>query len=207
MGQFHFEPDSYLEYVRLEVPAYDELEETVAGAAGAVHAERILDLGAGTGETARRVLERQPAARIVLLDSSAEMLALAREIVPGERLERVLVQRLEDPLPAGPFDLVVSALAIHHLESEDKQALFRRIAEVLRPVGRIVLADLVVPDDPERAPTPVSSPFDRPDRLDDQLTWIGVTGLEPSVIWSRDDLVVISADRPNAEKGGTSDAR
>ena len=199
MSQSRFEPDSYLEHVRLEVPAYDELEDKVAEAAGAFEAERILDLGAGTGETARRVLERQPVARVVLLDSSAEMLARAREVVPGKRLEQVVVQRLEDPLPAGPFDLVVSALAVHHLESEDKRTLFGRIAEVLRPGGRFVLADVVIPNDPERTPTPASSPFDRPDRLDDQLVWIGAAGLEPYVVWSSDDLVVITADSPNNE--------
>jgi len=199
VSQNHFEPDSYLEFVRLEIPEYDELEETVAEAASTPAAARILDLGSGTGETARRVLERHPGASIVLVDSSAEMLAAAREALAEDRVESVLVQRLEDPLPPGPFDLVVSALAVHHLESADKQVLFQRIAEVLKPRGRFVLADVIVPQDPELASTPVSSEFDRPDRLDDQLAWIGEAGLEPHVLWTRDDLAVIAAHRLKKE--------
>ena len=199
MAQNHFEPDSYLEFVRLEIPEYDELEEVVAEAASAVAAARILDLGSGTGETARRVLERHAGASIVLVDSSAEMLTAAREALAKDRIESVLVQRLEDPLPAGPFDLVVSALAVHHLESADKQVLFQRIAEVLRPGGRFVLADVVVPQDAELAATPGASEFDRPDRLDDQLAWIGDAGLEPDVLWTSNDLVVIAARRPDTE--------
>ena len=68
MAQNHFDPDSYLEFVRLEIPEYDELEEIVAEAASTPAAARILDLGSGTGETARRVLERHPGASIVLVD-------------------------------------------------------------------------------------------------------------------------------------------
>jgi tRNA (cmo5U34)-methyltransferase len=199
VAQNHFEPDSYLEFVRLEIPEYDELEETVAEAASTSAAARILDLGAGTGETARRVLERHPGASIVLVDSSAEMLAAAREALAEDRVESVLVQRLEDPLPPGPFDLVVSALAVHHLESADKQVLFERIAGVLKPGGRFVLADVIVPRDPGLASTPVISEFDRPDRLDDQLAWMGEAGLEPSVLWTNGDLAVIAARRPEME--------
>lgn len=199
MAQNHFEPDSYPKLVRLEIPDYDELENVVAEAASMPAAKRILDLGSGTGETARRVLARHPGASIVLLDSSAEMLAAAREALAGERIENILVQRLEDPLPAGLFDLVVSALAVHHLESADKQALFRRIGALLEPGGRFVLADVIVPDEPELASTPVASDFDRPDRLDDQLAWMGEAGLEPRVLWKRGDLVVIAAPRSETE--------
>ncbi len=196
MAHHHFEPDTYPDRVRDKVPRYDELEDAVAGATETLAATRILDLGSGTGETARRVLEKHPDARVVLVDSSAEMLEAARESLAEDRVEQIVVQQLEDPLPDGPFDLVVSALAIHHLESSDKQVLFRRIAEVLAPGGRFVFADVIVPNDPERVATPVSSPFDRPDRLKDQLTWIAEAGLESRVVWSSRDLAVVTGDRP-----------
>jgi tRNA (cmo5U34)-methyltransferase len=192
--QFH--PDSYPERVRGKVPQYDELEDTVAKATEALAATRILDLGAGTGEAARRVLEKHPGARAVLVDASAEMLEAARETLGEDRVEQIIVQRLEDPLPDGPFELVISALAVHHLESADKRLLFRRISEVLAGGGRFVLADVFVPDDPERAVSPISSPFDRPDRLDDQLSWLSEAGLEPQVVWSSGDLAVVTGDRP-----------
>jgi len=132
----------------------------------------------------------------VLVDASAEMLEAAREVLAEDRVEQVIVSRLEDALPDGPFDLVVSALAIHHLESDGKRLLFRRIAEALGPGGRFVLADVIVPDDPSRAVAPLDSPFDRPDRLDDQLDWLSEAGLEPRVVWTSGDLAVVSCDRP-----------
>jgi tRNA (cmo5U34)-methyltransferase len=200
-AQNHFEPDSYPIEVRREIPDYDELQDAVAEAASAAAARRILDLGTGTGETAKRVLARQPEASIVLLDSSREMLEAARGLLPEGRIEQVLLQRLEDPLPPGPFDLVVSALAVHHLESGDKQALFRRVGEVLAPRGLFVLADVIVPDISELATIPIDSPFDRPDRLDDQLAWIGEAGLKAIVAWSKNDLAVIVAEQPT--RGGS----
>jgi tRNA (cmo5U34)-methyltransferase len=196
VAHHHFEPESYPERVRSKVPQYDELEDALAGATEALAAKRILDLGSGTGETARRVLEKHSGARVVLVDASAEMLEAARLALPEDRVEEIVVRQLEDPLPDGPFDLVVSALAVHHLESADKRLLFRRIAEALEPGGRFVLADVVVPVDPNRAVLPLDSPYDRPDRLDDQLDWMKEAGLEPRVVWSSGDLAVVKADRP-----------
>jgi SAM-dependent methyltransferase len=107
--QFHFDPDTYLQIMRAEVPDYDALQEIVARAAGAVPAETILDLGTGTGETLRHVAARHPHARLVGIDESAAMLDIARRVVPGADLR---VARLEDQLPDGSFDVVISALAV-----------------------------------------------------------------------------------------------
>ena len=52
-GQFHFNPETYLENIRNEVPDYDELHETVAKIATSSEVKRFLDLGAGTGERRR----------------------------------------------------------------------------------------------------------------------------------------------------------
>jgi tRNA (cmo5U34)-methyltransferase len=133
---------------------------------------------------------------VLLVDASAEMLEAARLTLPEDRIEQIVVQQLEDPLPEGPFDLVVSALAIHHLESADKQLLFHRIAAALAPGGSFILADVVVLDDPGQAVLSFGSPYDRPDRLDYQLGWMEEAGLKPSVVWSSGDLAVVKADRP-----------
>ena len=196
VAHHHFEPESYRERVRSKVPQYDELEDALADATEALTATRILDLGTGTGETARRVLAKHPGARVVLVDASVGMLAAARLALPEDRIEEIIVQHLEDPIPDGPFDLVVSALAVHHLESAHKQLLFRRIAAALMPGGRFVLADVIVPDDPGWAVSPLDSPYDRPDRLDDQLRWMGEAGFETGVVWASGDLAVVASDRP-----------
>jgi len=62
-------------------------------------ARRVLDLGVGTGETARRVLERHPGALLTGVDSSAAMVERARAELPAERVEELRVARLEDALP------------------------------------------------------------------------------------------------------------
>ena len=131
MTQFHFSPDSYLEMIRAEVPVYDEFQHAVADATAGADVRRILDLGTGTGETAHAVAACHPDASLVLLDESAAMLDHAVARIPAARLECTIVGDLLDDLPSGPFDAVVSALAIHHLDAARKQELFGRVAGLL----------------------------------------------------------------------------
>jgi tRNA (cmo5U34)-methyltransferase len=189
--QYHFDPATYLAMVLAEVPAYQDLQQHVAEAARGIDADSILDLGVGTGETSSVVVAVHPGARLVGIDESEPMLALARDRFPGADLR---VQRLEEPLPEGTYDLVFSALTVHHLDDDGKADLFCRVRGRLRPRGRFVLADVVVPDDPEDAVTPVGPPHDKPSTLADQLRWLRQAGLQPTVRWRHKDLVVIAAD-------------
>jgi tRNA (cmo5U34)-methyltransferase len=190
--QFHFHPDGYLDLVRAEVPDYDLLQHVVAEASSEVPADAILDLGTGSGETLRHVVEQHPEARCVGIDESDAMLAVAREVVPSADLR---VARLQDELPEGPFDLVVSALAVHHLDEMEKAALFRRVAERLTARGRFVLADVIVPDDPEDAITPLDEGYDMPSSAAEQLRWLADAQLVPVIRWQHRDLAVLVADR------------
>jgi tRNA (cmo5U34)-methyltransferase len=188
MSQFHFTPERYLELMHEDVPRYDELQAETARATAGSGVTSILELGVGTGETSRRVLAEHPGARLVGIDASAEMLAEAD--LPDAELR---VARLEGPLPDGPFDLVVSCLAIHHLDGAGKQDLFGRIAAVLAGSGTFVLADVIVPEDPADAVTPCTPDFDLPDRLDDQLEWLAAAGFDAEATWVRGDLAVVRA--------------
>jgi tRNA (cmo5U34)-methyltransferase len=191
MSAFEFRPEGYLEARLAEIHDYAELQEQTARATEGLRARRILELGIGTGETARRVLERHPGAELTGIDSSAPMLERAREELPAADLR---VAPLEDPLPEGPFDLVVSTLAVHHLDSAGKADLFRRVAVVLRPGGRFVLADVVVPERPEDAVIECTPGFDLPDPVADQLVWLREAGFRPHVTWTQRDLAVIAAE-------------
>jgi tRNA (cmo5U34)-methyltransferase len=101
----------------------------------------ILDVGAGTGLLSRLLLEKYPGATIALLDISEKMLAVARERFckcPTVRFCSGDYSRVD---LGGPYDLVCSALSIHHLEPEDKRRLFARIFSVLKPGGIFANAD------------------------------------------------------------------
>ena len=192
MGQFHFHPDEYIALMESELPDYYRLQDAAA-AATASGGERLLELGTGTGESALRVLARHPGAALVGIDESADMLRVAGERLPGADLR---VARLQDPLPDGPFDLVFSVLAIHHLDGLGKADLFTRVAAVLSPGGRFVIGDVVVPDDPAAATTPLSPDYDLPSRAEDQLVWLSDAGFEASLVWAAGDLAVLQGVRP-----------
>ena len=131
-----------------------------------------------------------PGASWTGIDASRAMLGRAREELPDADLRQ---SRLEDPLPTGRFDLVVSALAVHHLPPAAKEDLFRRIALALEPGGSFVLGDLVVPERPDDAEIPVDWVHDLPDSAANQLAWLRDAGLDGRVTWSRRDLAVIRA--------------
>jgi tRNA (cmo5U34)-methyltransferase len=195
-GQFHFRPESYERQIREDVPAYDELQRELIEASGS-GARRILELGTGTGATAALLLERHPEAVLVGIDASAGMLGAARQRLPEARIE-LLVGQIQDELPGGPFDLVASALCVHHLDAAKKAQLFKRIRQVLRPGGRFALADLVVPDDPGDSKTPFTPGFDKPSSVDEQLRWLTDAGFDASVTWEEGDLAVIVASATSA---------
>lgn len=103
--------------------------------------EAVLDLGAGTGLLSRLIAERHPEAHLTLLDGSPAMLGRARSVL-GERAQ-YLHADLTDPLPPGPWDAIVSALAIHHLSDPEKARLSARVHEALMPGGVFVNAEQV----------------------------------------------------------------
>lgn len=192
MSDYEWDPDSYLALMTEEIPDYERLQAALVEATSALAPGRILELGTGSGETARRVLAAHPEAHLVGIDASEPMLAAAREALPADRVD-LRVGRLEDPLPTGPFHLAFSALAVHHLDGPGKADLFARVRAVLRVGGAFVLADLVVPGRPEDVVTPIDGVHDLPSSADDQLTWLAQAGFEARVHWQHKDLAVLLA--------------
>jgi tRNA (cmo5U34)-methyltransferase len=133
------------------IPVYDAFYGAVVDvldALGVGGVRRVLDLGAGTGLLSAAILAAYPDATVELLDGSEPMLGEAQERL-GAAVRAVHVADMAEPLPAGPFDAVVSALAIHHLDHADKRALFSRVHGVLRPGGVFVNAEQVTAPTPE----------------------------------------------------------
>ena len=100
----------------------------------------VLDLGTGTGALAMMVADAYPHAQLTLLDGAPAMLQKAAANL-SSRVAAALVQDFSDPLPAGPFDAIVSSLAIHHLDDPGKASLYARAHDVLRPGGVFVNAE------------------------------------------------------------------
>lgn len=140
VAAFSADAGSYDADRRQIVPCFDAFYGTAVDLLGMRGApvRRVLDLGAGTGLLSRQILARHPQAQVVLLDGSRAMLERARESLPAA--ETILAD-LREPLPEGPFDAVVSSLAIHHLEPEDQRGLYLRIPQALRPGGVFVNAE------------------------------------------------------------------
>ena len=105
--------------------------------------QNILDLGAGSGLSTAFIRQAFPTAHIHLLDFSAPMLELAKKRLGDDpKLSYEIADYSIAPLPQ-KLDAVVSALSIHHLEDEDKKALYPRIYEALVPGGVFINAEHV----------------------------------------------------------------
>lgn len=109
---------------------------------------RVLDLGAGTGLFAAMLLARHPDAQIHLIDASEKMLEQARRHFDGHPAITYGVADMADAELGGPWDLIISALAIHHLDDAAKKQLFGGIWAALSDGGLFVNAEQVLGHDP-----------------------------------------------------------
>jgi putative AdoMet-dependent methyltransferase len=151
-GRFNHDPwaDGYDEDVRDEShpirAGYNEVLRWVAEQSGASREAMVLDLGCGTGNLAARL---PPCKRLICVDISEKMLALARHKLAGrddvEFIQADLLGYFDRADPPA-FDAVVSTYAMHHLTEDEKALIFRRIEAALRPGGRAVFGDLMFRD-------------------------------------------------------------
>lgn len=109
--------------------------------AGCRGGERVLDVATGAGFTAAAFAPH--AAEVVGLDVSAGMLEQARTRAPGNvRFELGSAEQM--PFARATFDLVTCRIAAHHFDSVP--AFLVEARRVLKPGGRLLVADTVVPD-------------------------------------------------------------
>ena len=118
--------------IAMEGPAVENFVGKVQGA-------RVLEVGCGTGRHTRALAER--GARVVALDQSPEMMAVARHKLAGAPVEWVR-HVLPDSLPFGDetFDLVVMGLVAEHIRA--LATVMRELRRVSRPEGRCILSML-----------------------------------------------------------------
>jgi SAM-dependent methyltransferase len=165
-----------------------------------------LDLGCGDGRLAALVLDERPAiARIVAVDVSPPMLAAARDRCAGEPRVDVREWDLRNPIaPLGPFDVIVSGFAVHHLGHERKQALFTEVAQQLRPGGVFSNLEVVASATPELHAAfrvaigrEADAPEDRLAPVEAQLEWMRAAGLvQVDCMWKWRGFALLVGEAP-----------
>ena len=99
----------------------------------------VVEVGAGTGE--QTLLLASAASQVVAVDPDREALARARAKRGADVIDWREGMAEAVPVDSGTADAVVMTLLLHHLDREGKAAALREAARVLRPGGRLVVAD------------------------------------------------------------------
>ncbi len=119
--------------------------------AGIKPGDRVLDVGCGTGSlTLTAQTAAGPSGQVYGIDASPEMIEVARQKATRTGLpvhfELGLIEQLD--LPDAAFDVVITRLAMHHLPDDLKRRGLAEILRVLKPGGRLLIADFVPPTNP-----------------------------------------------------------
>lgn len=203
--------------IRRFIPDYEEMITRAAALVAEGEPTLVLDLGAGTGALSEQVLLRTSSTTVALWDVDPSMLDVARHRLArfGTRAEFV-AGSFHDPLPAA--DRVMASLALHHVtDLAAKRVLYARIGAALRPGGRFVNADAVVPKEAPRNAAVYRAVIahmgahgidadrawqhldewageDRYYSIEEELESITGAGLEPRCVW-RGALVSVTEGR------------
>lgn len=130
-----------------------EFKRRIVDAVEVAEGGRILDLACGTGTLAIMIARRYPGISIAGVDGDPEMLRQARAKAHETEVGIDFDEGLSTALPyeADSFDALTSTLFFHHLDRASKEKTVAEIARVLRPGGRLHVADWGKPSDPVMA--------------------------------------------------------
>jgi tRNA (cmo5U34)-methyltransferase len=126
------------------IPCFEDFYHTCLPLIKSVpNAKRVLDVGAGTGLFSQFVYEQNPHLHFTLADISSPMLSVAKERFKGmDNFDFIELDLSKDRIP-GKYDIVISGLAIHHLEDAQKLQLYINIYNSLNEDGLFINADQV----------------------------------------------------------------
>ena len=127
------------------IPCFDDFYGIAAAVAESESGTpSILDLGAGTGLMSSFMLRKYPNARLTLIDISGQMLETARSRFAQTPNVAFIVDDYTHFVSENEFDIVVSALSIHHLDDAGKKLVYKNAFRNLRRGGVFVNADQVL---------------------------------------------------------------
>jgi tRNA (cmo5U34)-methyltransferase len=185
----------YDEQRRQLIPCYDDFYRiTTDLAVGCTSGLRVLDLGAGTGLMTWHILQKRPAAVCTLVDFAEEMLNVAKKRFAGQSNVSYITGDYRKVDLGSGYDVIVSALSIHHLDDRDKEHIYCRLFDLLKDGGIFVNADQVLGataaieeeyqrlwkekimtsdlSEVEKSAALARMKMDRPATLEDNLRWL-----------------------------------
>lgn len=105
---------------------------------------KVLDIGAGTGLFSSYLLGKIPNAKLTLIDISDRMLDVAKQRFKGISSLEYIVGDYSQYNFTQEYDIIISALSIHHLTDDQKFELYKKCHSILRPNGVFINCDQVL---------------------------------------------------------------
>lgn len=126
------------------IPCFDDFYGISASVASVeTKNPSILDIGAGTGLLSSFLMKKYPQASFTLIDISEKMLEMAKERFRDNSKVKYIAADYSKYNFTEKYDMVVSALSIHHLKDEEKKELYNKIYTTLKENGVFINADQV----------------------------------------------------------------
>lgn len=139
----------YDEQRRKFIPCFDDFYGvTVSAASTEIENPNILDIGAGTGLLSAFLIKRYPKASFTLIDISEKMMDVAKDRFSGYTNVKYIIGDYTKYDFSEKYDIVASALSIHHLEDETKKELYEKSYSMLCKNGVFINADQVYGETP-----------------------------------------------------------